>query len=165
MVTLRGELPRAEAERFLRACYSELEPKRECYAWDGWQCAIALLGLSDLKPLVRQAFELGYVSPGNLRFEDFEEDLQRAIEHPAAPWMFEDHYVPFDDTVEELSRWVAFSPKSGIADDANARSHDRYWSPGVPAVNPLKDIGRNDPCPCGSGKKFKKCCLNKSEAA
>jgi preprotein translocase subunit SecA len=22
--------------------------------------------------------------------------------------------------------------------------------------------GRNDPCPCGSGKKYKKCCLNKS---
>lgn len=21
--------------------------------------------------------------------------------------------------------------------------------------------GRNDPCPCGSGKKFKKCCLDK----
>ncbi|HDK43534.1 MAG TPA: hypothetical protein ENG91_03150 [Desulfobacteraceae bacterium] len=20
------------------------------------------------------------------------------------------------------------------------------------------DVGRNDPCPCGSGKKFKKCC-------
>jgi len=23
-----------------------------------------------------------------------------------------------------------------------------------------KAVGRNDPCPCGSGKKFKKCCLN-----
>ena len=23
--------------------------------------------------------------------------------------------------------------------------------------------GRNDPCPCGSGKKFKKCCINKTE--
>lgn len=23
--------------------------------------------------------------------------------------------------------------------------------------------GRNDPCPCGSGKKFKRCCLGKSE--
>ena len=22
-------------------------------------------------------------------------------------------------------------------------------------------IGRNDPCPCGSGKKYKKCCYNK----
>jgi uncharacterized protein YecA (UPF0149 family) len=26
-----------------------------------------------------------------------------------------------------------------------------------PARNPLKDVGRNDPCPCGSQKKFKKC--------
>jgi hypothetical protein len=25
--------------------------------------------------------------------------------------------------------------------------------------NVSKDAGRNDPCPCGSGKKFKKCCL------
>lgn len=24
-------------------------------------------------------------------------------------------------------------------------------------------IGRNDPCSCGSGKKFKKCCLLKQE--
>ena len=25
-------------------------------------------------------------------------------------------------------------------------------------------VGRNDPCPCGSGMKFKKCCLNRSTA-
>jgi len=25
----------------------------------------------------------------------------------------------------------------------------------------LKKVGRNDPCPCGSGKKYKKCCLGK----
>ncbi|NLF16454.1 MAG: hypothetical protein GX595_04250 [Lentisphaerae bacterium] len=25
-------------------------------------------------------------------------------------------------------------------------------------------VGRNDPCPCGSGRKYKKCCLNKSRA-
>lgn len=28
-------------------------------------------------------------------------------------------------------------------------------------VNPFKGIGRNDPCPCNSGKKFKQCCSNK----
>ncbi|MBI4745045.1 MAG: SEC-C domain-containing protein [Deltaproteobacteria bacterium] len=28
-----------------------------------------------------------------------------------------------------------------------------------------KKAGRNDPCPCGSGKKYKKCCLAKDEAA
>ena len=31
------------------------------------------------------------------------------------------------------------------------------WVP-EPYVNPYAGIGRNDPCPCGSGKKFKKCC-------
>ena len=26
--------------------------------------------------------------------------------------------------------------------------------------HPGPKVGRNDPCPCGSGKKYKKCCLN-----
>lgn len=30
--------------------------------------------------------------------------------------------------------------------------------PNIPLRHPAK-IGRNEPCPCGSGKKFKKCCL------
>ena len=28
----------------------------------------------------------------------------------------------------------------------------------------MKKIGRNDPCPCGSGKKYKQCCLRKDES-
>ena len=28
----------------------------------------------------------------------------------------------------------------------------------------MEKTGRNDPCPCGSGKKYKKCCLPKHEA-
>lgn len=28
-------------------------------------------------------------------------------------------------------------------------------------MNTRKKVGRNDPCPCGSGKKYKKCCLGK----
>lgn len=29
----------------------------------------------------------------------------------------------------------------------------------------MTKLGRNDPCPCGSGKKYKRCCLQKDEAA
>ena len=25
----------------------------------------------------------------------------------------------------------------------------------------MPKVGRNDPCPCGSGKKYKNCCMNK----
>jgi len=28
-------------------------------------------------------------------------------------------------------------------------------------VRKFDKVGRNDPCPCGSGKKFKNCCMNK----
>lgn len=31
--------------------------------------------------------------------------------------------------------------------------------PIVRPVTPRNKIGRNQKCPCGSGKKFKKCCL------
>ena len=33
--------------------------------------------------------------------------------------------------------------------------------PGMPAQRAKDKIGRNDPCPCGSGKKYKKCCMLK----
>lgn len=36
-----------------------------------------------------------------------------------------------------------------------------------PPVEPIKkgsaEPGRNDPCPCGSGKKYKQCCLKKKD--
>jgi hypothetical protein len=31
----------------------------------------------------------------------------------------------------------------------------------APFVNSAPKVGRNDPCPCGSGKKYKKCCMDK----
>lgn len=43
---------------------------------------------------------------------------------------------------------------------ANLPGEDEMELP--PPVEPIhkddKEPGRNDPCPCGSGKKFKKCC-------
>jgi len=30
-----------------------------------------------------------------------------------------------------------------------------------PIRNPGARIGRNDPCPCGSGRKYKQCCMNR----
>jgi uncharacterized protein len=39
---------------------------------------------------------------------------------------------------------------------------ERQTTPAEARSNPVHPgIGRNDPCPCGSGKKYKKCCLGK----
>jgi len=37
---------------------------------------------------------------------------------------------------------------------------ERLLTSPAPAESRFK-AGRNDPCPCGSGKKFKKCCMGK----
>jgi tetratricopeptide (TPR) repeat protein len=45
-------------------------------------------------------------------------------------------------------------------------SANRTWykSPSYPAkANAMTKTGRNDACPCGSGKKYKHCCLKKDE--
>jgi hypothetical protein len=36
--------------------------------------------------------------------------------------------------------------------------HRHGAAPTKPFVNKAGKVGRNDPCPCGSGKKFKQCC-------
>jgi hypothetical protein len=33
----------------------------------------------------------------------------------------------------------------------------------VPFLRTKRQVGRNDPCPCGSGKKFKKCCMSRGK--
>lgn len=47
-----------------------------------------------------------------------------------------------------LYRSNAFSRTLGIIEDNENK----------PEIDTTKKIGRNDPCPCGSGKKYKKCC-------
>ena len=37
--------------------------------------------------------------------------------------------------------------------------HHHHHRSITPIVRSGPKVGRNDPCPCGSGKKYKKCCL------
>jgi uncharacterized protein len=55
----------------------------------------------------------------------------------------------FDDTAPDLiPRWVLALNAWRLAN-----------ATGVPApISSFGKVGRNDPCPCGSGKKYKKCC-------
>jgi hypothetical protein len=173
MLTLSGAVPRAETAAFLRDCYDRLQPREGCFVWDGWQYAVAWLGLVELKPLVQKAFARGWIDPSWQSFQDFENDLNHAIAHPDAPPLAPDSdLTPFGDTIAELEHWACFQPKSARDDESDLFGSDDLesddlsagWVPNdVPKRNPFRHVGRNDSCPCGSGKKFKKCCLGKDE--
>jgi len=74
-----------------------------------------------------------------------------------------------ETTIEYVFRvQVNVMPKSMLNADAkatkpdvNGEDNDKPFKKISPSANnhrDLKKIGRNDPCPCGSGKKYKKCC-------
>jgi hypothetical protein len=160
MVTLRGELDRALAGRFLRDGFIEIRPQAERYVWVGWQSAIAMLGMSDLELLVKKAFDRGFIDRHVLGFDHFEEDLRRGIERPGEPLSPGDpDCTLFGDTVEELSGWYCFTEQYRIDQERWRRQATANHGRSQRLENRFKGIGRNDPCPCGSGKKFKKCCL------
>lgn len=67
--------------------------------------------------------------------------------------------------VMSLQHWLAFQPLSAEATSPEANSAEATDEPltvlsAAPVTNLKGQIGRNDACPCGSGKKYKKCCLN-----
>ncbi len=66
-----------------------------------------------------------------------------------------DLYVP----AAHLRR-MRFTPAIERARD-NIRYNQEYFGRKVPAHKKVR-VGRNDPCPCGSGRKYKRCCLRKS---
>ncbi len=74
--------------------------------------------------------------------------------------------------VQFRRQWYKDHPFKPIADDTEIESdegadgifdEDDDDEPPPTVVSRNKRIGRNDPCPCGSGKKFKKCCYGKVE--
>jgi len=161
-----GRIPREETEAYLLRLYDTLQPQQESFVWSGWVLAIGLLGLEALSGVVRHAFERGLIDPMVMGSDDFRRDLERTLADPARMAGFEyDLIGPLEDAIGELSGWSAFSDAAKEDQDRWATSPEdaglAFADTPLPFVDPFKGVGRNDPCPCGSGKKFKKCCLDR----
>ncbi|GAA0277286.1 hypothetical protein LNAOJCKE_1263 [Methylorubrum aminovorans] len=144
-LTRQGRLPLEDARALLLRFDAAQAAVEGDMAWVGWEEAIAYLGLTDLAPRSQAARRDGRLTD---EFSDaawFRKALRQASAEPPDLSEFGDRYGTLDDPVEALA-WT----------------EESY---GQPVTNPFKDVGRNDPCPCGSGKKFKKCCLNAAEAS
>jgi hypothetical protein len=160
VVTLRGELDRAVAGQFLREAFIEMRPQAECYVWVGWQSAIAMLGMSDLKLLVKKAFDRGFIDRHVLGFDHFEEDLRRGIDHPGEPRLPDDRdSTLFGDTVEELSGWYCFSEQYRVDQERWRRQAEADLARSQRVENPFKGVGRNIHVPAAVARNSRNAAL------
>jgi len=157
-----GEVPRAEVIEYFRGLFQGKLERTYSFVWNGLVCAVADLPAPELLPEVRQAYSEGLVDEGVADLEGIERDL-------ASPelWRRESRTV-ITDAIGEMEWWACFHPDGSgppnlpEADEPASTpppttSTPSEYLPPKPFIREPK-IGRNDPCPCGSGKKYKKCC-------
>ncbi|MFA6000876.1 MAG: preprotein translocase subunit SecA [Thermoleophilia bacterium] len=149
-----------ELERLVMLGVIDNRWREHLYDMDYLREGIHWRGLSQKDPLVE------YKSEGFTMFQELmgsiKEDFVRTIFHMSR--------VPQDEMQERRERDLNYSYDDGTtsrlpeaAEEAKASAQSgQAGAPGkAPAavVTRVADkVGRNDPCPCGSGKKYKKCC-------
>ncbi|HVK53650.1 MAG TPA: DUF1186 domain-containing protein [Burkholderiales bacterium] len=165
LITLvaEGVIAREEFIEYLRKFSRTLTPE-DSLMGGLWVNAAADIYPEELMPEIRAAFEAGLVDEMLIDLEDVKNILADGRDATLADLNRHHHYIT--DTIGELSRWASFQNIPDRKQEEFERwEGEKYsWSSSEIPVETYRretpKIGRNDPCPCGSGKKYKKCCLS-----
>jgi hypothetical protein len=177
-LALTGVVTRESARAFLTEYPVRVGLDKSDYGWSSWMYAATILGFSEMRDFAKEHMrnedDIAAIMEGTLdSFQDFDEELTESLADPDR-WKDNPRYQPVTSAIDQISDWHSYSEEYRSeqasawknADDGDWMFEDKRGSVfSEPATNPYKDVGRNDPCPCGSGKKFKKCCLNKDGLA
>jgi len=75
------------------------------------------------------------------------------------PTMSKDPIAQRFETRQRQEKLDERARKNRTQDDLDLEDHILKDTPKTDPIRKADtEVGRNDPCPCGSGKKFKKCC-------
>jgi len=103
-----------------------------------------------VSPHVKTLYDLGLVYEGHIgTYEEFIKDAEKYNKYSIRKVV--DIFTFYDNAVKN---WYCYNRDKQDFDDK------KWIAPQLPYVA-QKTASRNDPCPCGSGKKYKKCCLEK----
>ena len=166
-----GRIVLPEMHSYLGYLYENLQPQAESPVWVGWAIAIGLFGFAEYTPLVESAFQRGLIDSWTMNMQDFQRDLRCVALDPTGVSGFSAERIgPFEDAIGTLSRWYYFTDKYKEDQARHAKwkaeqERRSVFHAGSTYLNPRRNTGRNDPCPCGSGRKYKKCCLAEENSA
>ncbi len=126
--------------------------KEHLYYMDHLRQGIGLVGYAQKDPKVE------YKREGMKAFEAMWDRVGEQV--TGAIFRLEKESPQFVGSLWEITG--AVHEEAAPASEAYAAEHPTEPGQQVQTVEPIRNraakVGRNDPCPCGSGKKFKKCC-------
>jgi len=102
----------------------------------------------------REAFELF-----EALLERLKQEVVRILSHLQIKRQDEAELIEQKRRKEAELQQLAFQhPQASALPEAEQESSQQAEAPQQPMVRDAPKVGRNDPCPCGSGKKYKQCC-------
>lgn len=116
--------------------------------------------LYDFRDEVKKMYQLDLINPRMFgEYDTFIDELFDVDE------LYKEKYHTIEDTIKEMSWWACFDNRDEFMKEdffektKSLQKHmdEKYLNKQLSSSK----IGRNDPCPCGSGKKYKKCCIDK----
>jgi hypothetical protein len=129
------------------------------HVWDTLVSYSSDLYPAELLDDIEQAYEEGVVDPGYIGFDDVKRDLAMGKDQVLARLADDPHRRLVEDTVKEMGWWACFRDdrtKGATQPAAPANLKSAVAFSQIKRTTPK--TSRNEPCPCGSGKKYKKCC-------
>ena len=153
-----GQKSRDEIVGYFARLFRGKLVRKWSHVWDSLVSYSSDLYPEELLDDIKRAYEDGLVDPGYIGFDHVKRDLAAGKDRILARLADNPQRRLVEDTVAEMGWWACFRE-----DRAKNTAHALPNSKLNPAVSsqirraPTK-TGRNEPCPCGSGKKYKKCC-------
>jgi hypothetical protein len=137
-----NEWPRPELESYFLSLAREGLVRKPGPLWSSLAGLSVSTELLQVFPELRRALDEGLIPAAFLPAEE----LKRVEEMPRGTLagFFASAHPPITDVLEETRWWAGFQRGGQAAAPSTVTAQEK--------------VGRNDACPCGSGKKFKKCC-------
>jgi len=162
MVSLvtNGQRTRDEVMTYFLQLFHKLERKAGAQ-WDGLAHVCTDLWPKEAIEELGRAYANGLVDTGSIDWQDIEQALALGQQVAMQRARYRDPLIT--DLARDMGWMRCFQKKrrkyeEDPEEDLQEVMSDRYST--TPIRRTAPKVGRNEPCPCGSGKKFKKCCAS-----
>jgi hypothetical protein len=160
LTALHDLAPREEVIAYFAELFDGKFQADDPYLWASLVCEATDLYPAELFDRIKRAFEADLVDETVVDLAWVEQHLAKGQEVCLAETKADRHHQLIEDTIKEMEWWAWYTepskplkPLSEVLGPPPSSSFSKIET----YVAPQK-VGRNDPCPCGSGKKYKKCC-------
>ena len=158
-----GMIPREETLALFGSLLTGREAAPSSPFWSFLACSVCDLYPEELMGVIEKAYQDELISPWVIRLDSFERALRDGKETTLERLKREIRRRAPDSVHDYISWWACFEPpEQGLATESPTPVTAGPRGPRAPipieSVPPKPRVPRNAPCPCGSGRKYKKCC-------